>query len=160
MMVSSCSILGGKTKQIEVMAKPIERTIIQPVMPREIDLKEPMWFAVTEANLDKFVADIQEEHGDIVFLAMSIPDYEVMAYNMQELKRYITELKEVVVYYRKVTMPPSEVKKEKEEESKRPSVGIYPRDKKETSSNIESQNLYLAKGTINTTEGLWLIYET
>ena len=82
------------------MAKPIERTIIQPVMPREIDLKEPMWFAVTEANLDKFVADIKEEHGDVVFLAMSIPDYEVMAYNMQELKRYITELKEVVVYYR------------------------------------------------------------
>jgi len=26
-----------------------------------------------------------------------------MAYNMQELKRYINELKEVVVYYRKVT---------------------------------------------------------
>ena len=111
------------------MAKPIERTIIQPVMPREIDLKEPMWFAVTEANLDKFVADIKEEHGDIVFLAMSIPDYEVMAYNMQELKRYITELKEVVVYYRKVTMP-----KKPEEENKgreRPSIGLFPRDKEQ-----------------------------
>jgi hypothetical protein len=34
---------------------------------------------------------------------MTIPDYELMAYNMQELKRYITELKDVVVYYRKVT---------------------------------------------------------
>jgi hypothetical protein len=34
---------------------------------------------------------------------MSVPDYELMAYNMQELKRYIRELKEVVVYYRKVT---------------------------------------------------------
>ena len=34
---------------------------------------------------------------------MTIPDYEVMAYNMQELKRYITELKDVVVYYREVT---------------------------------------------------------
>ena len=107
MTVSSCSLLGGKTKQIEVMAKPIERTIVQPVMPREIDLKEPMWYAVTEANLEQFVTDIKEEHGDVVFLAMSIPDYEVMAYNMQELKRYITELKEVVVYYRKVTMPPT-----------------------------------------------------
>jgi len=36
---------------------------------------------------------------------MSIPDYELMSYNMQELKRYITELKEVVVYYEKVTDP-------------------------------------------------------
>jgi len=28
-----------------------------------------------------------------------------MAYNTQELKRYISELQEVVVYYRKVTTP-------------------------------------------------------
>ena len=35
---------------------------------------------------------------------MTIPDYEVMSYNMQEIKRYITELKDVVVYYRKVTI--------------------------------------------------------
>jgi len=34
---------------------------------------------------------------------MSVPDYELMSYNMQELKRYITELHEVVVYYKKVT---------------------------------------------------------
>jgi hypothetical protein len=34
---------------------------------------------------------------------MTVPDYEVMAYNMQEIKRYITELKDVVVYYREVT---------------------------------------------------------
>ena len=128
MMVSSCSLLGGKTKQIEVMAKPIERTIVQPVMPREIDLKEPMWFVVTPTNFEEFQARIIDQEGELVFLAMSVPDYEVMAYNMQELKRYITELKEVVVYYRKVTMPPSEVKKE-EEGSKRPSIGLFPRDK-------------------------------
>jgi hypothetical protein len=128
-MVSSCSLLGGKTKQIEIMAKPIERTIVQPIMPREIDLKEPMWYAVTEANIDGFLIDIKEEHGEIVFLAMSVPDYEIMAYNMQELKRYITELKEVVVYYRKVTMPPSAVKAANEEENKRPSIGIFPRNK-------------------------------
>jgi len=132
MMVSSCSLLGGKTKQIEVMAKPIERTIIQPVMPREIDLKDPSWFVVTPANFEEFQARIIEQEKELVFLAMTVPDYEVMAYNMQELKRYITELKEVVVYYRKVTMPPSEVKKENKEGSKRPSVGIYPRDKTKT----------------------------
>ena len=129
MMVSSCSLLGGKTKQIEVMAKPIERTIVQPVMPREIDLKEPSWFVVTPANFEEFQARIIKQEKELVFLAMTVPDYEVMAYNMQELKRYITELKEVVVYYRKVTMPPSEVKKENEEGSKRPSIGIFPREK-------------------------------
>ena len=83
----------------------MERTIVQPIMPREIDLKQPAWFVVTPTNFEEFQARITDQEWELVFLAMSVPDYEVMAYNMQELKRYITELKEVVVYYRKVTMP-------------------------------------------------------
>ena len=101
MMACSCSLIP--TKQIQVSAKPIERKIVQPIMPREIDLKQPEWIAVTPENKDEQLARIEEQEGELVFLAMTIPDYEVMAYNMQEIKRYITELKDVVVYYRKVT---------------------------------------------------------
>ncbi len=101
MMGSSCSLIP--TKQIEVSAKPIERVITQPIMPREIDLKEVRWLTITPENYEEQFAIIEEQEGELVFLAMTIPDYEVMAYNMQELKRYITELKDVVVYYRKVT---------------------------------------------------------
>ena len=74
-------------------------------MPREIDLREPMWMTITPENVDEQLAKIEQQEGELVFLAMTIPDYEVMAYNMQELKRYITELKEVVVYYKTVTTP-------------------------------------------------------
>ena len=81
----------------------MERTIVQPIMPREIDLKQPQWIAVTPDNWEEQLARIEKQEGELVFLAMTIPDYEVMAYNMQEIKRYITELKDVVVYYRKVT---------------------------------------------------------
>ena len=72
-------------------------------MPREINLSEPYWFVVSDLNVDEFLEKVEKEQGRIVIVAMSIPDYELMAYNMQELKRYINELKEVVVYYRKVT---------------------------------------------------------
>jgi hypothetical protein len=108
MMASSCSLLP--TKQIEVSAKPIERKIAHPVMPREIDLREPMWIVVTPSNYEEQLARIEKQEGELVFLAMTIPDYEVMAYNMQELKRYINELKEVVVYYKTVTTPKPEEK--------------------------------------------------
>ena len=101
MMGSSCSLLP--TKQIQVTAKPIERKIVQPIMPREIDLKQPQWIAITPENWEEQLARIEQQEGELVFLAMTIPDYEIMAYNMQEIKRYITELKDVVVYYRKVT---------------------------------------------------------
>ena len=100
-MVSNCSLLP--TKQVEVVAKPVERTIVQPIMPREIDLKEVRWLTITPENYEQQFELIEEQEGELVFLAMTIPDYEVMAYNMQELKRYITELKDVVVYYREVT---------------------------------------------------------
>jgi len=120
MMVSSCSLVPTK-REVNITTKAIERTIIQPVMPREIDLKEPYWYVVSDKNIDEFLTRVEKDQGQIVFFAMSVPDYELMSYNMQELKRYINELKEVVVYYRKVTTPQkeSEVK-----ESRRPSVGI------------------------------------
>ena len=105
MMVSSCSLVPTK-KEIEVTTKAIDRTIIQPVMPREIDLKDPYWYVVSDKNIDEFLARVEKDQGQVVFFAMSVPDYELMAYNMQELKRYINELKEVVVYYKKVTTPP------------------------------------------------------
>jgi arginine/lysine/ornithine decarboxylase len=81
----------------------MDRTIVQPVMPREIDLKELMWIVVTPDNVDEQLARIEQQEGEVLFLAMTVPDYEVMAYNMQEIKRYINELKDVVVYYRTIT---------------------------------------------------------
>jgi len=114
----------------------VERQIMQPVMPREIDLKDPYWYVVSEKNIEEFLARVEKEQGQVVFFAMSVPDYELMAYNMQELKRYIRELKEVVVYYRTVTMPQEPKKESKADgESKRPTVGIFPRDKNESNTD-------------------------
>jgi len=72
-------------------------------MPRAIDLKEPQWYVVSKQNLDEFLARIEKEAGTVVFFAMSPGDYELMAYNMQELRRYIREMNQVIVYYRTVT---------------------------------------------------------
>jgi len=102
MMACSCSLIPSK-QSVEVVSKPIQRTIVQPILPREIDLKDPYWYVVSDKNLEEFLATVEKDQGQVVFVAMSVPDYELMAYNMQELKRYINELKEVVVYYRKVT---------------------------------------------------------
>ena len=44
-----------------------------------------------------------QNNGEILFVATTVGDYKVMAEDMQELKRYINELQEVVVYYRTVT---------------------------------------------------------
>ena len=86
------------------MVKPVPIEIPQPVLPREINLKEPYWYVVSNKNIDEFLKKMEKTNGgQVVFFAMSVDDYEVMSGNMQELRRYIRELKEVVVYYRTVT---------------------------------------------------------
>ena len=81
----------------------MKRVIVQPQMPRALVLKEPHWYVVSAKNLEEFLVNIEKESGFVVFVAMSVSDYELMAYNMQELKRYIKETNQVIVYYRKVT---------------------------------------------------------
>ena len=50
----------------------------------------------------------KQNNGEILFVATTIGDYKVMSEDMQELKRYIRQLGEVVIYYRNVTMPNGE----------------------------------------------------
>lgn len=132
-VISGCSLL--QPREVEIITKPIELDIVQPVLPRPLNLKEPRWYVVSDTKiveaclkdpetkkpncklgredkypegytyLDRFIDDIKKQHGgDIVFVAMSVEDYELMAYNTQELKRYINQLGEVIVYYRNVTV--------------------------------------------------------
>jgi hypothetical protein len=145
-LTTSCSIFGGGTAPITVSSKPVEIRIIQPSMPRGIDLNDIKWNVISTAKianpcvknaegsenpgkrekledgscangkehpewtedytyLDRFLeTNKKDNNGDIVFMAISIGDYEVMSGNMQELRRYIREVQEVVVYYRNVTI--------------------------------------------------------
>ena len=120
--ISGCSTLGmsfGKPPApipVEIKTVEVKIPIIHPELPRQIDLKVPQWYVVSEKNIDTFQTDIRKRHaGDLVFVAMSVGDYELMSYNMQEIKRYINQLKEVVVYYR--TMNEDEVPEPIEEET-------------------------------------------
>ena len=80
-------------------------------MPREINLGVPLWIVVTPDNWEDQLARIEKQEGEVLFLAMTVPDYEVMSINMKELKRYITELKDVVVYYKTITAPQTDENK-------------------------------------------------
>ena len=103
LLLSSCALLKKPPREVTIKTVPIKIKITQPVLPRKIDLKEPQWYVVSEKNLDEFLVSIEKESGTMVFFAMSPGDYELMAYNLQEIKRYVKELKQVVVYYKKVT---------------------------------------------------------
>ena len=77
-------------------------------MPSPVDMKEPHWYVVSDKNIEEFQKKIKKETGG-VFFAMTPGDYELMAYNLQEIKRFVKETKEVIVYYRTVTLTDEEL---------------------------------------------------
>ena len=59
------------------------------------------FYVVTEDTLDAFKERFVKEQGDFVFYAISVRDYETIALNMAELKRYIEQQQVIIIYYEK-----------------------------------------------------------
>lgn len=98
--ISGCSLFQ---REIIIENVVTEVPIAQPSLPRPIELSDVEFHVVTKENLDEFLADMENQSGAVVFVAMTIADYELLAGNMQEIKRYINELGAVIVYYKQVT---------------------------------------------------------
>ena len=47
----------------------------------------------------------KEQNGDLAFVALSIDTYENLAINISELRRFINQQKEIIVYYEKAMKP-------------------------------------------------------
>lgn len=78
--------------------------IYQPPLPQEISLEDVGFFVVTEKNFDEQVAKLSKmQGGTYVLFGLTPQDYENMAYNLQEIRRYIRQQKEIIIYYRKAT---------------------------------------------------------
>ena len=56
---------------------------------------------VTDRNFEEFKQKFEKENGDLVFYAVSVRDYETLALNMAEIKRYIQQ----PVSYTHLTLP-------------------------------------------------------
>lgn len=78
--------------------------IYQPQLPKKIDLQDVEFFVVTEKNLEEQIQKIEKmQDSTFVIFGLTPQDYENMAYNLQELRRYIRQQKEIIIYYRKAT---------------------------------------------------------
>jgi leucyl aminopeptidase (aminopeptidase T) len=103
LLLSSCS--WDKLKRIEVKRVEVDRVIPTQNRPREIDLNDITWFVVTDQNFNDFKKRYTKQNGNFLFYAMSVRDYETLALNMAEIKRYIEQQKQIIIYYEKAVAP-------------------------------------------------------
>ena len=112
-MLVGCS--STPIKEVVIKTKPIEIEIAQPERPREVKLERPEWFVVNTSNLQEFLEKVREIQSDEpVFFAFTPQDYEKMSYNLQEIRRYVLQQNEIIVYYEKMTAPKTTEEKSEE----------------------------------------------
>ena len=104
LLLSSCST-WDKLKRVEVKTVEVDRVIPTQNRPRQLDLNNITWFVVTDQNFDEFRKRYTKQNGSFLFYAISVRDYETLALNMAEIKRYIEQQKQIIVYYEKAVAP-------------------------------------------------------
>ncbi len=109
LVLSSCSS-WPKLTQIEVQTVEVERNIPIQNRPQPITMNTTMkWWVVTEENFKEFKEKFQKENGDpLVAYVLSVRDYETLALNMAEIRRYIEQQKEIIIYYEEAAKPRDE----------------------------------------------------
>ena len=110
LIVSSCAS-WPKLTQIEVQTVEVERNIPIQNRPRQLNLSNITWYVVTEENFEEFKKRYEKENGMFLFYVISVKDYETLSLNMAEIKRYIEQQKQIIIYYEKAIVPEKEEKK-------------------------------------------------
>ena len=90
--------------QILTVTEKVPLRIFQPPLPAQIDLLDVNFFVITEDNLDEQIKKIEKLlDGQFVVFALTPDGYEKMAENFQEVRRYVRQQKEIILYYREAT---------------------------------------------------------
>ena len=110
LIVSSCAS-WPKLTQIEVQTVEVERNIPIQNRPRQLNLSDITWYVVTKENFEEFKKRYEKENGMFLFYVISVKDYESLSLNMAEIKRYIEQQKQIIIYYEKAIVPEKEEKK-------------------------------------------------
>lgn len=89
---------------VKIITETVQLEIYQPPLPPEIQLDDVQWFVLTESNMQDKVAEVKRFTGsEFVVFGLTPQSYENMAYNLQEIRRYIRQQTEIIKYYREAT---------------------------------------------------------
>ena len=104
-----CGSIGGSREprqipEVKVITEEVQTHIYHPPLPQEVKLEDIRWMVLTKDNIDEQIAEAEKLlGGEFVVFAMIPTDYENFAWNIQELRRFIRQQKEIILYYREAT---------------------------------------------------------
>ncbi len=106
LLSSGCALLRKPEKEVIVKTVEVEKQIPIQQKPRPLKLGKVTWRVVTSQNVDELVKQYEQKTGpDWGFYVMEVESFERLALNMEDIKRYIQQQKEIIIYYEEAVKP-------------------------------------------------------
>ena len=111
-LYNGCSWRGSEGPSVE----PIEvRTLEIPApryhtqLPSQVSFTEVKWKVLTPNTMKQYLADLEAGEASVsAYYGLTTQGYENLSNNIADLKRYLSQLKSIVKYYREIDEKPEE----------------------------------------------------
>ena len=104
MLTSGCSLLRPEPKIVTV-TNTVKTTVPIVAQPKAVRLNDVKIYVVSKENYEEFVKEFEAKNGADAYIAISVKDYENLSLNFAELRRYIEQQKQIIVYYENAVKP-------------------------------------------------------
>lgn len=105
LLTSGCSTFRPEAEVVTV-TKLVERNIPTVPAPRPVQLNDVKIYVVSpDENFEEFMEEFQSKNGTDSYIAISVKDYENLSKNFAELRRYIEQQKQIILYYEEAVKP-------------------------------------------------------
>ena len=103
LLLSSCS--WTPEKEVVTVEKVIKPTIAVAQKPKSVKMLEAKIIVITEKNLPEVIKKVKAGMGEFVIYGLDPASFKNLALNLEEIKRYIEQQKEVILYYEEAVKP-------------------------------------------------------
>ena len=114
-LLTSLTLMGCSRilpAKVVTVTKVVNTEIPIVARPKQDQLNDIKIYVVSKVNYNQFIKSYEKKNGADSYIALSEKDYENLSLNFAELRRYIEQQKQIIVYYEKAIAP--EKKEEKD----------------------------------------------
>ena len=106
-LLSSCS--SKPEKEIVTVETIVKPTIAIAQRPRPVEFDELKVKVITESNVQEVIQEMKDNQGQFLVYALDPVTFKNLAIGIEEIKRYVEQQNDIIVYYEKaVTDEPEE----------------------------------------------------
>ena len=91
--------------KVVTVTKTVRTEVPIQAHPKQVQLNDVKIYVVSKVNYKEFIKEYEKKNGGDSYIALSVKDYENLSLNFAELRRYIEQQKQIIIYYENAVKP-------------------------------------------------------